>query len=60
LVNFDVFEGEFIETSIDFSPVTLSTSGGAFDYVTPDYVDGIYITEGVYNNFGFGTSSIHD
>lgn len=57
----DVFQGEFIESSIDFSPVAISTSGGIFDFVVPDYVDGVYLTEGVYNDFGYGTNStVHD
>jgi hypothetical protein len=57
----DVFQGGFIESSIDFSPSAISTSGGIFDFVVPDYVDGVYLTDGVYNDFGYGTNStIHD
>lgn len=57
----DVYQSEFIESSINFSPVAISTSGGIFDFVVPDYVDGVYLTDGVSNDLGFGTNStVHD
>jgi hypothetical protein len=57
----DIFQGGFIESSIDFSPVAISTSGGIFDFVVPEYVDGVYLTDGVSNDLGFGTNStVHD
>lgn len=59
-ISFDVYQSEFIETSIVFSDGAIIAQGGTIDYVVDDYVDGIYLTSGVYNNFGYGTSSIHD
>jgi len=57
----DVYQQEFIESSIEFSPVAISTSGGIFDFVVPEYVDGVYLTDGVSNDLGFGTNStVHD
>jgi len=59
-IKFDVLACSIIQSSIVFSPCALSTSGGAFDYVEDNYVDGIYITNGISNDLGFGTSSNHD
>ena len=57
----DIFQGGFIDSSIDFSPVAITTSGGIVDFVVDDYVDGVYLTSGVSNDLGFGTNStVHD
>ena len=59
-LKFDVLECEFIEDSIQFSASAVSTSGGIFDYVDPEYVDGVYLTSGVYNDFGYGLDEAND
>jgi hypothetical protein len=59
-IKFDVLESEFIESSIVFYPCAISASGQYYDYVADNYVDSAYLTQGVYNDFGYGTSSIHD
>lgn len=53
-VNANVF------TSISFSSVTLSSST-VDDIVDPGYVDGVYLSQGTFGDFGYGTNSIiHD
>jgi len=60
-ISFDVYQSEFIETSIDFSAGAIIAVGGPTDYVADDYVDGAYLINGVSNDLTYGPSaSIHD
>ena len=59
-IKFDVLACSIIQSSIVFSPCAISASGELYDYVAENYVDSAYLTQGVYNDFCYGTSSTVD
>lgn len=56
----ELFVNANVFTSISFSSVTLSSST-VDDIVDPGYVDGVYLSQGTFGDFGYGTNStVHD